>query len=94
MEIKLQETESKGYVTAHKDGRNIGTMTYSIAGKELIIIDSTYVDPDFKGKGIGKQLLYSIVEMARNKNIKIIPLCPFASTMFQKLEDIKDVIKS
>lgn len=40
-------------------------MTYSIAGKNHIIIDGTEVEPEFKGKSIGKQLLYKIVEMVR-----------------------------
>ena len=68
-------------------------MTYSIAGPELIIIDHTDVEPAFNGKGVGKDMLYKIVEMAREKNVKIIPLCPFASAMFKKLEDIRDVLK-
>lgn len=68
-------------------------MTYSKASSEFIIIDHTEVDPSFKGKGVGKQLLYKIVEMAREKNIKILPLCPFASAMFKKLTDIQDVLK-
>ena len=70
-----------------------GMMTYSIAGPELIIIDHTDVEPAFNGKGVGKDMLYKIVEMAREKNVKIIPLCPFASAMFKKLEDIRDVLK-
>lgn len=68
-------------------------MTYSVAGSELIIIDHTDVEPAYNGKGVGKQMLYKIVEMAREKNIKIIPLCPFAASIFRKSDDIKDVLK-
>jgi len=93
MEIQLKERDTKGVAMAVENDRQAGTMTYSIAGPELIIIDHTEVDPAFKGRGIGKQLLYKIVEMAREKNIKIIPLCPFAGAMFKKIEDIKDVLK-
>jgi predicted GNAT family acetyltransferase len=78
---------------AQEDDKRAGMMTYSIAGPELIIIDHTEVEPEFNGKGVGKQMLYKIVEMARDKSIKIIPLCPFAAKMFQKLDDIKDVLK-
>ncbi|MGO1520683.1 MAG: GNAT family N-acetyltransferase, partial [Sphingobacterium sp.] len=84
---------SKGFAVARQQEKQAGKMTYSIAGAELIIIDSTEVDPLYSGKGVGKQLLYKIVEMARSSNIKIIPLCPFAATMFKKDADIKDVLK-
>jgi predicted GNAT family acetyltransferase len=93
MEILLKERDSKGFAMAREDDKRAGMMTYSIAGPELIIIDHTEVEPEFNGKGVGKQMLYKIVEMARDKSIKIIPLCPFAAKMFQKLDDIKDVLK-
>lgn len=93
MEIQLKELDAKGYAMARENKERAGMMTYSIAGPELIIIDHTDVEPAFNGKGVGKDMLYKIVEMAREKNVKIIPLCPFASAMFKKLEDIRDVLK-
>lgn len=94
MEILINEEGAKGTAAAKENGKSVGTMTYSIAGKELIIIDSTHVDQEYIGKGIGKKLLYKIVEMAREKNIKIIPLCPFAASMFRKLDELRDLVKS
>lgn len=93
MDIQLIESESKGMALAKEMDNQVGSMTYSIAGPELIIIDHTDVDPEYTGKGVGKQLLYKIVEMTRAKNIKVIPLCPFAASMFRKLEEIRDVLK-
>lgn len=94
MEILLKENENKGFAIAQEDEKRAGMMTYSIAGPELIIIDHTEVEPAFSGRGAGKLLLYKIVEMAREKNIKIIPLCPFAASVFKKEGDIKDVLKA
>lgn len=93
MDIILKEEETKGFAMARENGKRAGMMTFSIAGPELIIIDHTEVEPAFEGRGVGKELLYKIVTMAREKNIKIIPLCPFANSMFKKLEDIQDVLK-
>jgi predicted GNAT family acetyltransferase len=93
MELILKQEETKGFAMGREDGKRAGMMTYSIAGPELIIIDHTEVEPAFEGRGVGKELLYKIVTMAREKNIKIIPLCPFANSMFKKLEDIRDVLK-
>ncbi len=93
MEITIKERDSKGFAMAREDGKRAGMMTYSIASEELIIIDHTEVEPEFKGKNIGKLLLYKIVEMARERNVKILPLCPYANAMFKKLDDIQDVLK-
>ncbi|MBS9525865.1 N-acetyltransferase [Litoribacter alkaliphilus] len=93
MEILLKDDGTKGFAMSREDDKRVGMMTYSIAGKNLIIIDHTDVDPEFNGKGVGKQMLYKIVEMAREKNIKIVPLCPFAASIFRKSDDIRDVLK-
>lgn len=93
MRIEIKEKESKGVAIAEEEGKKAGEMTYSIASNDYIIIDHTEVNPDFKGRGVGKKLLIKIVEMAREKNIKILPLCPFVKAMFQKNTEIQDVLK-
>jgi len=93
MEEELKEDKTKGYAIAQEAGKTAGKMTYSIPSADFLIIDHTEVDLVFKGKGVGKQLLYKIVEMAREKNIKILPLCPYANAMFRKTAEIQDVLK-
>lgn len=93
MEVKIVEREARGFAIATEDDKTAGKMTYSIASPDYIIVDHTEVDSAFGGKGVGKKLLYKIVEMAREKNIKIVPLCPFVAAMFKKLDDIQDVLK-
>ena len=93
MRIEIKEKETKGAAIAEEEGKKAGEMTYSIASNDYIIIDHTEVDPSFKSKEVGKKLLYKIVEMARERNVKILPLCPFANAMFTKLADIQDVLK-
>lgn len=94
MEILLKEHDTKGFAIAQEQEKRAGIMSYSIAGPKLIIIDHTIVEPGYQGKDIGRQMLYKIVEMAREKNSRIIPLCPFAAAMFKKLEDIRDLLQS
>lgn len=93
MEIQIEQTESKGAAFAEQGGKRVAEMTYSVASSKLIIIDHTEVDGSLKGTGAGKQLLMAIVEKARAEDIKIIPLCPFAKSVFNKDERIQDVLK-
>ncbi len=92
MLIKKEETGSKGAFAAYEENKKIGEMSYSVAGTDKIIIDHTEVDPEQKGKSIGKILLKKVVEHARENNLKVIPLCPFAKAMFDKNVDIRDVL--
>ena len=41
---------------------------------------------------LGKKFLMHIADYARANNIKIIPLCPFAKSVFEKTESIEDVL--
>ncbi|HLT65455.1 MAG TPA: GNAT family N-acetyltransferase [Flavobacterium sp.] len=77
---------------AESDGKKAGEMTYSQAGNDKIIIDHTDVNPEFKGQGVGKLMVMTAVEFARENSIKILPLCPFAKAVFDKNEDIQDVL--
>jgi len=91
MEIKHVENESKGFFRATEDGVDAGKITYSWAGDKRIIVDHTEVDPAFSGRGVGKTILMEIVDFARSKDIKILPLCPFAKSVFDKTAEIADV---
>ena len=93
MDILIKQEDTKGYAIAMENDQKAGMMTFSITGPNLIIIDHTEVEPAFQGKMVGKQMLYKVVEMARNKETKIIPLCPFAAAMFKKISEIRDVLK-
>lgn len=69
-----------------------GELVYSWAGKDKFIIEHTEVDDLYSGKGIGKQLVMKAVEFARNKKVKIIPLCPYAKSLFNRIPEIGDVL--
>ncbi|MES2515672.1 MAG: GNAT family N-acetyltransferase [Bacteroidota bacterium] len=92
MNIEHINTERKGAFVAKVEDTFAGEMTYSWAGADKIIIDHTEVNPDFSGKGVGKLLLMELVKFARKKQLKVIPLCPFAKSVFDKTEDIRDVL--
>jgi predicted GNAT family acetyltransferase len=91
MDIKRIQEGSSGQFEAVSEGKQAGLMTYSQAGKDKIIIDHTEVNRDFNGQGVGKKLVMAAVDFARSEGIKIMPLCPFAKSVFQKDASIEDV---
>lgn len=94
MDIQQTNDTRRGYFEAIEDGKEAGKMTYTWAGDSKFIIDHTEVSPNFNGKGVGKKLVLAAVEYARTNNLKIIPLCPFAKSVFDKTADIRDVLFS
>jgi len=91
-QIGLELNGTKGYFYVSVEGKQEGKMTFVFAGNNTIIIDHTEVNPENNGKGYGKKMVAKAVEFAREKNIKIIPLCPFAKSVFDQIPEFRDVL--
>ncbi|GAB5416998.1 MAG: GNAT family N-acetyltransferase [Crocinitomicaceae bacterium] len=93
MEVKHKTDGAKGGGYHESEGKILAEMTYSMAGETRMIIDHTEVDESLRGQGAGMQLLNAAVKFAREKNVNVLPLCPFAAAMFKKVPEIQDVLK-
>lgn len=93
MEILHRESDTKGAFVVEQNGRRLAEMTYVWAGKERIIIDHTEVSDELRGKGVGKQLVAAAVDFARQGSINILPLCPFAKSVFGRVPEFQDVLR-
>lgn len=92
MEILQSDDGKKGAFYIELDGERLAEMTYVWAGESKFIIDHTEVSDKLAGKGAGKQLVAKAVEFAREKGLKIMPLCPFANSVFKKTPAYSDVL--
>ncbi|KDN54442.1 GNAT family N-acetyltransferase [Flavobacterium seoulense] len=90
--IGLEFNERKGYFYVEIDGKTEAKMTFVFAGPHKIIIDHTEVNPGHNGKGFGQKMVEKAVSFAREKEIKILPLCPFAKKVFDKTPEFSDVL--
>lgn len=83
----------KGLFYVEIDGNILAEMVYSMASPTKMIIEHTEVSDELRGKNAGYQLVRTAVDYARQHNLKIIPLCPFAKSVFDRKEDLKDVLE-
>ena len=90
--VQLELTDKNGFFHIDINGKTEAKMTFVFAGPDKIIIDHTEVNEGNNGKGYGKKMVAKAVEFAREKNIKIIPLCPFAKKVFDKTPEFRDVL--
>ncbi len=92
MIVQQRDNEHKGEFFVEQAGERLAEMTYSWAGTDKFIIDHTDVSDTLRGQGVGRYLLDAAVQFARDRQVKIIPLCPFAKSVFQKDANIQDVL--
>jgi hypothetical protein len=90
-EIQHEHSGHRGAFFLERDGERLAQMTYTVAGSR-VIIDHTDVDDRLRGQGAGKQLVKAAVEWARAEQRKLMPLCPFAKSVFDKTPDYSDVL--
>lgn len=66
-------------------------ITFKKLNDNQIDIDHTGVPDEMGGQGIGSQLVKSVVEYARENNLKIVATCPFAKNVIEKYSEYQDV---
>lgn len=93
MNIKQSDDTKHGTFEIFDADVKAGEMAYTWAGDSMLIVDHTDVEDQFRGQGIGRQLLDALVAFAREREIKVIPLCPFSKSVFDKDQSIHDVLK-
>ena len=91
MKIEHEHSGHRGAFVWMEDGERLAVMSYTVAGSR-VIIDHTDVDDRLRGKGAGKQLVKSAVEWARADKVQLLPLCPFARSVFEKTPEYSDVL--
>ena len=82
---------TRGAFAIDREGKRLATMTYSRAG-DLVIINHTEVDPLLRGTGAGVRLVAAAVDWARADHLRIMPLCPFAKSVFDRNPEYRDVL--
>lgn len=88
-EITREDDGSKGRYVLRQDGHE-AEVTFSIASPQTIIADHTGVPDALRGTGAGHRLVAFMVEDARAKGFKIVPLCPFVNAERRKNPDWAD----
>jgi predicted GNAT family acetyltransferase len=92
MLIQRKQTGNKGRFFVAEEDKVLAEMVYTMPSPDKMIIEHTEVDDALRGKNVGYQLVNTAVEYARENNIKIIPLCPFANSVFKKKPEFADVL--
>ena len=91
MDIGHEERGHRGAFVIERDGKRLAELTYTVAGSR-VILDHTSVDDALRGTGAGKAMVQAAVEWARSGSRRLMPLCPFAHSVFEKTPEFRDVL--
>ena len=91
-EIVFEQSGPNGRFYLVAGGNTVAEMFVHFAEFNRLIIDHTEVLPGNNGKGYGKKLVVSAVEYARENNKRIVPVCPYARSVFSKTDEYNDVL--
>ena len=92
MNIQREEHGRKGAFFIDEDGEWIAELTYFKSGDNTITIDHTEVDPKLQGQNVGRELVRSAVEFARESGMKIKPACPYAKKVIDSTPEFQDIL--
>lgn len=92
MLIKHQQTDNRGRFYLELNDEVLAELLVN-ESPERMIIEHTEVDDELRGRNVGLELVQAAVEYARQKNLKIQPLCPFAAKVFEKKPELRDVLE-
>ncbi|SPL70736.1 GNAT family N-acetyltransferase [Acinetobacter stercoris] len=73
-------------------GERIAEFNYIWEGDHRFAANHTWVDDSLRGQGVARQLLDAAVAFAREKQVKIIPICSYVDVMFKRDKSFADVI--
>lgn len=80
----------------HRFEIDIGDGSFAVAEytlpKGMIMFTHTEVPPDHEGEGIGTALIRAGLNSARERGLKVIPICPFFAAYIKEHEEEHDLL--
>lgn len=62
-------------------------------GADRIVFTHTVVPPRYEGRGIGSALIRFALKSARERGLKVVPVCPFFAAYISKHPEEQDLLE-
>lgn len=93
MEVKHKHEGNKGEFYIEENGSPVAELTYIMSDENIMVATHTGTHPKMRGQGIAMKLVEAAAEYAREKNLKISPMCSYVAWAFNERKDLSDVEK-
>lgn len=86
------DQDAQRYLAKSFDGRIAGEINYRILAPNLVAIDHTGTEPDFRGQGLAGKLTKFALDELRGRAMKVVPNCPFTANFIENDADYADLL--
>lgn len=87
--INIEHNAAEGIFRAMEDGKEVGNIEYELSGQVMTI---THTRAHVQGRGLGRLLVAAAIDYARDRGMKIIPLCSYAKVLMERTEEYRDML--
>jgi len=87
MEVKVKDNA----IVIELDEKASANITFHIEGNRMYL-DSTYTPEEYRGRGLGSELVKTSMKYAREKGLVIVPVCSFAVEYFKRHPENGDIL--
>jgi predicted GNAT family acetyltransferase len=73
-------------------GVNAGELVYRERGDDVLAFLHTGVDPTRRRRGLGSSLVAGALDDARERGLRVVPVCPFVEVYVQQHPEYADLL--
>jgi predicted GNAT family acetyltransferase len=73
------------------DGEVAGLAMYR-RRDDAVVVTHSEVNPQFRGRGFGNELVSRTLDLIRSRGEKIVPICPFFARYVQEHHEYDDIV--
>jgi uncharacterized protein len=89
--IEVVDNDGKGCYEGRIDNRVIGVVVYKRIGAR-VVIRHTVIEPQFRGKGLGAQLVRAVLDDLRERGDKLTNYCGFVADFIADNPEYQSIV--
>ena len=90
-DIEFSKQQNGSGFVANCHGKQVGEINVFFIGVDRMVIESTYINEEYKNTNLCFDLVSRVVAFARDTHRKIISMCPTAQLIFNGHPEFDDV---
>ena len=90
-QITIADNAERERYEIRVDGKLAGFVKYRLRS-ELIELVHTEINDEFEGRGLGSRLISFALDDARERELAVLPFCPFVTDYMQRHRQYVDLV--